>query len=62
WCAAAYYMANHPVIGKQVQRFSRFVLPFVWIGLGLFILSKSLPLVEQGIHFASLQGHKRVLT
>lgn len=54
WCAAAYYMANHPIIGSRVQRFSRVVLPFVWVGLGIFILSKSLPLFQQGIHFASL--------
>ena len=41
WLAAAYYFANHPLIASRVRRIGNVVLPFVLIGLGIFILVES---------------------
>ena len=45
WCAAAYYFVNHPLIASRVRRVGNVVLPFVLIGLGIFILAESFILV-----------------
>jgi cadmium resistance protein CadD (predicted permease) len=47
WCAAGYYLVNNPILGKQIARYGRIALPFVLIGLGLWILSDALALVTR---------------
>ena len=41
WCSAAYYLVNHPLIASKIRRIGHIVLPFVLIGLGIYILTKS---------------------
>jgi cadmium resistance protein CadD (predicted permease) len=38
WCIAAYYLVNHPLIASKIRRIGHFVLPFILIGLGIYIL------------------------
>jgi cadmium resistance protein CadD (predicted permease) len=38
WCAVAYYLVNRPLIASRVKRIGTVALPFVLIGLGLYIL------------------------
>jgi cadmium resistance protein CadD (predicted permease) len=38
WCAIGYYLISHPLFEKRMGRFGHIVLPFVLIGLGLYIL------------------------
>ena len=38
WCLLAYRLIQHRVIGERVRRYGHVVLPFVLIGLGLWIL------------------------
>lgn len=45
WCGIALYLARHPYIGSHVKRYGAVCLPLALIGLGLWILSNSLPLV-----------------
>lgn len=40
WCAAAYYLVNHPFIASRVNRIGHIILPFVLIGLGVYILAQ----------------------
>jgi cadmium resistance protein CadD (predicted permease) len=39
WCYAAYRLVNHPSIGAPVRHYAPRLVPFVLIGLGLWILS-----------------------
>jgi cadmium resistance protein CadD (predicted permease) len=39
WCYAAYRLVNHQSIGAPVRRYAPRLVPFVLIGLGLWILS-----------------------
>jgi cadmium resistance protein CadD (predicted permease) len=41
WCAAAYYLVNHPFIASRINRIGHIILPFVLIGLGIYILAES---------------------
>ena len=41
WCLAAYYLVNHPLIASKIRRMGHIVLPFVMIGLGIYILAGS---------------------
>ncbi|MDI1434539.1 cadmium resistance transporter [Polyangium sorediatum] len=45
WCAAGYYLVNNPIVGKTISRYGRVALPFVLMGLGLWLLSDALVLV-----------------
>jgi cadmium resistance transport/sequestration family protein len=38
WCAIAYYLARHPAIASILSRYGEALVPYVLIGLGLFIL------------------------
>ena len=40
WCMVAYYLVNHPLVAK-IRHTGHIVLPFVFIGLGIYILAKS---------------------
>jgi cadmium resistance protein CadD (predicted permease) len=44
WCALGYYLVNNALLGARIRRYGRAALPFVLIGLGLWILSKALVL------------------
>jgi cadmium resistance protein CadD (predicted permease) len=39
WCQLGYTLVNHRRIGERLTRYGRVALPFVLIGLGLWILS-----------------------
>ena len=41
WCAIGYYLVRHPLLEKRMRRLGRVVLPFVLIGLGIYILAGS---------------------
>lgn len=41
WCYIAYLLTQHPVVGQVLTRYGRAIVPFVLIGLGLFILLES---------------------
>ena len=38
WCAAGYALVNNPIAGAHIRRVERVLLPFVLIGLGIWIL------------------------
>jgi cadmium resistance transport/sequestration family protein len=38
WCYGAYRLANQPKLAKGLAKYGRSIVPFVLIGLGLFIL------------------------
>jgi len=41
WCASAYYFVNHPLVQSRIRRIGHIILPFVLIGLGIYILVES---------------------
>jgi cadmium resistance protein CadD (predicted permease) len=41
WCITAYYLVNHPLIASRIRRIGNIILPFVLIGLGVYILTES---------------------
>jgi cadmium resistance protein CadD (predicted permease) len=41
WCTAAYYLINHPLVAFRIRRIGHVVLPFVLIGLGIYIMIES---------------------
>src|ERR671921_1850496 len=41
WCITAYYLVNHPLIASKIHRIGHIILPFVLIGLGIYILTDS---------------------
>ena len=43
WCAAGYALVNNRLAGRHLQRYGHIALPFVLVGLGLYILSDFLP-------------------
>ncbi|HTN90329.1 MAG TPA: cadmium resistance transporter [Sorangium sp.] len=54
-CALGHHLVNHPVLGSRIRRHGRVALPFVLIGLGLWILSDAMVLVRP----ASADGSPR---
>jgi cadmium resistance protein CadD (predicted permease) len=46
WCLAAHRLVTSPALGGRIRRVGRRLLPIVLIGLGLWILRKSLPLLS----------------
>ncbi|MCC5606977.1 cadmium resistance transporter [Nostoc sp. CHAB 5834] len=38
WCAIAYFLSRQPTIAETLSRYGKAVVPFVLIGLGLFIM------------------------
>jgi cadmium resistance protein CadD (predicted permease) len=38
WCIAAYYFVNHPLVASRIRQIGSIILPFVLIGLGVYIL------------------------
>ena len=41
WCIVAYYLVNHPRIASRMRSAGHILLPFVLIGIGVYILSES---------------------
>jgi cadmium resistance protein CadD (predicted permease) len=41
WCGAAYLLVNNRYIGVFIQRVGNILLPFVLIGLGIYILAEA---------------------
>jgi cadmium resistance protein CadD (predicted permease) len=41
WCIAAYYLVNHPSVASRIRRIGHIVMPFVLIGLGVYILAQA---------------------
>lgn len=41
WCCVAYQLAHHPIVARVLTRYGSEIVPFVLIGLGLFILIDS---------------------
>ena len=41
WCIVAYYLVNHPLVASRVRRIGHIVMPFVLIGLGVYILAQA---------------------
>ena len=46
WCGIAYLFVHNPLLGKPLRRYGHAMLPFVLIGVGLFVLCDALPLVK----------------
>src|SRR5215207_8470063 len=40
WCIVSYYFMNHPLVASRIRHVGNIVLPFVLIGLGIYILSE----------------------
>jgi cadmium resistance protein CadD (predicted permease) len=38
WCAVAFWLVRHPMLGAPIRRHGRRAMPFVLIGLGMFVL------------------------
>jgi cadmium resistance protein CadD (predicted permease) len=45
WCIAAYYFVNHPLVAFRIRHIGKIILPFVLIGLGIYILTETFLLV-----------------
>ena len=41
WCIAAYCLVNNPLVASNIRHVGHTVLPFVLIGLGVYILTES---------------------
>jgi cadmium resistance protein CadD (predicted permease) len=41
WCIAAYYFVNHPLVASRIRHIGSIILPFVLIGLGIYIILES---------------------
>jgi cadmium resistance protein CadD (predicted permease) len=41
WCAAGYLLVNNRFIGTYIQRVGSILLPFILIGLGIYILAEA---------------------
>jgi cadmium resistance protein CadD (predicted permease) len=41
WCITSYYFVNHPLVASRIRHIGNIVLPFVLIGLGIYILAES---------------------
>jgi cadmium resistance protein CadD (predicted permease) len=41
WCIAAYYLVNHPLVASRIRCIGHIVMPFVLIGLGIYILAQA---------------------
>ena len=41
WCIAAYYLVNHPLLASRIRHAGNIIMPFVLIGLGIYIIMDS---------------------
>jgi cadmium resistance protein CadD (predicted permease) len=45
WCFIAHYLVNHPLLASRIRRTGNIIMPFVLIGLGIYILTDSFLLI-----------------
>jgi cadmium resistance protein CadD (predicted permease) len=45
WCTVAYHLVNRPLIASSIKRTGTVALPFVLIGLGIYILAEAFLLI-----------------
>lgn len=45
WCIAAHYFVNHTLVASRIRHIGKIILPFILIGLGIYILTESFLLV-----------------
>jgi cadmium resistance protein CadD (predicted permease) len=38
WCSIGYYLVNHSFVATRIRRIANLILPFVLIGLGIYIM------------------------
>jgi cadmium resistance protein CadD (predicted permease) len=41
WCITSYYLVNHPLLASRIRHTGTIIMPFVLIGLGIYILLDS---------------------
>jgi cadmium resistance transport/sequestration family protein len=41
WCVAGYYVGNHPAVKRIIDGYGHVLVPFVLIGLGIYIIIES---------------------
>jgi cadmium resistance transport/sequestration family protein len=41
WCYAGYRLGSHPTVAEKIDRYGHMVVPFVLVGLGVYILVES---------------------
>jgi len=41
WCIAGYYLGHHPAVKRTTDRYGHVLVPFVLIGLGVYIIIES---------------------
>lgn len=41
WCIVAYHLVNHPLVASRVMCIGTIALPFILIGLGIYILAEA---------------------
>ena len=41
WCMIAYWLVNHPISASSIKRIGTVALPFILIGLGIYILAEA---------------------
>jgi cadmium resistance transport/sequestration family protein len=41
WCVMGYYLGNHPAVNRIVDSYGHILVPFVLIGLGIYIIIES---------------------
>jgi cadmium resistance protein CadD (predicted permease) len=46
WCIVAYHLVNRPQIASSIKRIGTVALPFVLIGLGIYILAEAFLLIS----------------
>jgi cadmium resistance protein CadD (predicted permease) len=46
WCTVAYHLVNRPQIASSIKRIGTVALPFVLIGLGIYILAEAFLLIS----------------
>jgi cadmium resistance protein CadD (predicted permease) len=46
WCTLSYYFMNHPLVASKIRHIGNIILPFVLIGLGIYILTESFHLLR----------------
>jgi cadmium resistance transport/sequestration family protein len=41
WCVAGFFIGNHPAVKRALDRYGHLIMPFVLIGLGIYIIIES---------------------
>ncbi len=41
WCSVGYMLGSHPTVAEKIDRYGHTVVPFVLVGLGIYILVES---------------------